>query len=334
MALRLTCAESVFKRWFKLKQPNQLLSQPAVRATVGLIALLGVGALAAPQTLSASVLLGILPFIAILGLASIGQHLVIQQRGFDLSVAGVISISAVIVTALTPQGADGSVITLYIVFALLAGLCAGLVNGLTVTFIGISPLVTTIGVNAILLGLTLYLSGGVPNTANDSLVRFASSHIAGVPTAFIVLLLLSALSTFILSRTALGRRYIAVGVNPKAAEALAVPVRRYQVGTYAIAGLFYAAAGVLLAGFLVSPTVFSGSPYMLTTIAAVVVGGSPLNGDRGSVLATVIGVFFLTYLDQLVLSLGFESSTQSIVQATIILAGVGLPVFAQRMQKA
>ncbi len=73
---------------------------------------------------------------------------------------------------------------------------------------------------------------------------------------------------------------------------------------------------------------------MLTTIAAVVVGGSPLNGDKGSVLATVVGVVFLTYLDQLVLSLGFESSTQSIVQATIILAGVGLPVFAQRMQRA
>lgn len=317
-----------------MKSKNQLLSQPAARATVGLLALLGVGALSAPQTLSTSVFIGILPFIAILGLASIGQHLVIQQRGFDLSVAGVISLSAVIVTALIPNEADVSTITVYIAIALLAGLIAGLINGLIVTFIGISPLVTTIGVNAILLGLTLYFSGGVPNTANESLVKFANSHVAGIPTAFVLLILLTALCSFILVHTSLGRRYIAVGVNPSAAKALAVPVKRYQVLTYAIAGLFYATSGVLLAGFLVSPTVFSGSPYMLTTIAAVVVGGSPLNGDRGSVLATVIGVVFLTYLDQLVLSLGFETSTQSIIQAAIILAGVGLPVFAQRIQKA
>jgi ribose/xylose/arabinose/galactoside ABC-type transport system permease subunit len=73
---------------------------------------------------------------------------------------------------------------------------------------------------------------------------------------------------------------------------------------------------------------------MLTTIAAVVVGGSPLNGDRGSVVATAIGALFLTYLDQLVLSLGFDASMQSVVQAVIILAGVGLPEIVKRMRMA
>lgn len=313
---------------------NQALSQPSGRAALGLIALMGCGALVAPQTLSISVFVGIAPFIAVLALAALGQHLVIQQRGFDLSVAGSISLAAVLVTTLPAADAGGGMTTVAVIIALFAGAIAGAANGLIITFIGVSPLVTSIGVNAVLLGLTLYLSGGVPSTASHALIEFANSRIAGTPSVFIVSLILILLGAFVLKFLGIGRRFIAVGVNPSAASALAIPVKLYQVGTYILAGICFASAGVVLAGVMVTPTVFSGAPYMLTTIAAVVVGGSPLNGDRGSVLATFIGAVFLSYLDQLVISLGFEASMQNIVQAVIILAGVALPVLAHRIQRA
>ena len=140
---------------------------------------------------------------------------------------------------------------------------------------------------------------------------------------------------FIIGRTTIGRRFIAVGVNPLAAHAVAIPVDLYRIGTYVVAGLCYAGAGVMLAGYLSIPTVFCGSPYLLGTAAAVVVGGNSIGGGvRGSVIATVIGAFFLTYLDQLVLAAGFETSMQDIVEALIVVSGVALPVVARRIRHA
>ncbi|MDM0116121.1 ABC transporter permease [Variovorax sp. J22R133] len=286
----------------------------------------------APQTLSLSVLAGIAPFIAVLGLASVGQHLVIQQRGFDLSVAGVLSFAAVMATALPAHDAGPFATAMWSCLAVGTGLLAGAVSGWVVTRLGVSPLVTTIGVNAVMMGLALYVSGGVPVTAPASLTGSVTSTWFGLSPALWLLLVVTVAGTFLQARSTLGRRFIAVGVNPGAAAAMAIPVRRIQWGTYTVAGGFFALAGVLLAGFLVTPTVSCGAPYMLTTVAAVVVGGNPLNGDRGSLMATVVGAIFLTYLDQLVLSLGFEASMQAIVQAGIILAGVALPEIFGRLR--
>src|SRR6202021_1162171 len=88
-----------------------------------------------------------------------------------------------------------------------------------------------------------------------------------------------------------------------------IALKTYSIATYALAGFMYATAAIMLSGYLVSPTVLCGLPYLLGTIAAVVVGGNPLGGvTKGSVVATVIGAFFLTYLAQLVTALGFGTS--------------------------
>jgi ribose transport system permease protein len=105
--------------------------------------------------------------------------------------------------------------------------------------------------------------------------------------------------------------------------------------TYATAGLMYAIAALMLSGYLVSPTVLCGLPYLLGTIAAVVVGGNPLGGlTKGSVVATVIGAFFLTYLAQLVTALGFGSSAEDLADALIVLGGVALPEITRRLRYA
>jgi ribose transport system permease protein len=91
----------------------------------------------------------------------------------------------------------------------------------------------------------------------------------------------------------------------------------------------------MLSGYLVSPTVLCGLPYLLGTIAAVVVGGNPLGGvTKGSVVATVVGAFFLTYLAQLVTALGFGGSAEDLADAIIVLGGVALPEIARRLRYA
>src|SRR5262249_8920473 len=112
--------------------------------------LLAGGGIAAPSTVSVSALQLMLPFFAILAVASIGQHLVIQQRGLDLSVAGIMSFAAVIVSAYPGLDAGAGETIGYILLALLMGLFVGGINGVLVTFLGVPALVTTIGVNSLM----------------------------------------------------------------------------------------------------------------------------------------------------------------------------------------
>jgi ribose transport system permease protein len=176
----------------------------------------------------------------------------------------------------------------------------------------------------------MYASGGFAQQVPPPLNAFGLSHFLGVPVTVYVTIVFTALVTLVLTRTAIGRRFIATSVNPSAALAVAIRLDYYRIGTYAFAGFCYAAGGIILSAYVLSPTVNAGLPYMLATIASVVVGGNSIGGgQRGSVIATVIGALFLTYLGQLVLSIGFGTAAQNIVQALIIIASFAVPEVAR-----
>jgi ribose transport system permease protein len=307
----------------------------AAKAFIATAILVLIGGIAAPSTISTAAILSTLPYFAILAVASIGQHLVIQQRGLDLSTAGVMSFCAVVVTKLPDGSTDTGVVIFWIFAALAVGALVGAITGLIVTLLQVPPLVTTIGVNAILFGLTYFVSTGASVQSPPMMVKFFTGSFLYVPTLVWMLILVAAVTVFVLTFTTVGRRFIAVSVNPAAAHVVGVPLKIYSILTYAIAGLMYAIAALMLSGYLVSPTVLCGLPYLLGTIAAVVVGGNPLGGlTKGSVVATVIGAFFLTYLAQLVTALGFGSSAEDLADALIVLGGVALPEITRRLRYA
>lgn len=299
----------------------------ATLAFAATVVLCIIGGFAAPSTVSSGALLGMLPFVATLAVASIGQHLVIQQRGIDLSAAGMMSLAGVLVSALPPSDANAWTTGAYVLLALLAGLAAGAVNGTIVAILKVPALITTLGTNALLQGAAILISRGHAQQVPPPLNEFGVGRFLGVPNTVYVLVAVAAVAIFTISRTTVGRRFMAVSVSPRAAAADGIGIERYQIGSYAAAGFCYAAGAVLLSGFLVTPPVFGGTPYMLATIAAVVVGGNSIaGGQRSSVVATVIGAFFLVYLGQLVVSVGFATSAQFIVQAVIVVCGAALPM--------
>jgi ribose transport system permease protein len=307
----------------------------AAKAFIAMAILVLIGGIAAPSTISTAAILSTLPYFAILAVASIGQHLVIQQRGLDLSTAGVMSFCAVVVTKLPDSSTDTGVVIFWIFAALAIGALIGAFTGLIVTLLQVPPLVTTIGVNAILFGLTYFVSTGASVQSPPMMVKFFTGNFLYVPTLVWMLILVAGVTVFVLTFTTVGRRFIAVSVNPAAAHVVGVPLKTYSILTYTIAGLTYAIAALMLSGYLVSPTVLCGLPYLLGTIAAVVVGGNPLGGlTKGSVVATVIGAFFLTYLAQLVTALGFGSSAEDLADALIVLGGVALPEITRRLRYA
>jgi len=127
-----------------------------------------------------------------------------------------------------------------------------------------------------------------------------------------------------ITRTVWGRRFVLVGSSPLAARAAGLPVERYQLSSYAFAGLCYALAGALLSGYLQSPPLLPGNEYLLPSIAAVVLGGTALGGGRGSVIATAGGVLFLTQLEQVISALGAQTSVNYLIQGAIVALGMGL----------
>ena len=307
----------------------------ATKALVATALLVLIGGIAAPSTVNSAAILSTLPYFSILAVASIGQHLVIQQRGLDLSTAGIMSFCAVVVTKLPDGSTDLGVVIFWIAASLAVGAAIGAITGLIVTLLQVPPLVTTIGMNAILFGLTYFVSTGASVQSPPMMVSFFVGSFLYVPTMVWMLLLVAGATVFVLTFTTIGRRFIAVCVNPPAAHAVGIPLKIYSILTYTIAGLMYAIAALMLSGYLVSPTVLCGLPYLLGTIAAVVVGGNPLGGvTKGSVVATIVGAFFLTYLAQLVTALGFGSSAEDLADAIIVLSGVALPEITRRLRHA
>jgi ribose transport system permease protein len=261
-----------------------------------------VSPLLAPGSLDHSALLGMLPFAAILAIAAAGQTLVVQQRGLDLAVPGVFSLAAVLVAK---AGAGD--------------------NGKLPVALGITPLIATLGVNALLTGALLQYSGGAaPQASPPELTKLAGGKVLGIPNTVLVAIAVIAAATFVVRRTTLGRRFVATGASPRAAFAAGIHVRRQETLTYVVAALLYGAAGVLLAGFLQTPGLQPGESYLLPSIAAVVLGGTSLAGGNGSVAATAVGALFLTQLGQVVLGMGAATSVQFLIQGAIVALGMGL----------
>jgi ribose transport system permease protein len=275
-----------------------------------------------PQSVSRSSLLGMLPFAAILAIVAAGQTLVIQQRGIDLSVPGVVSLTVVILTRI-PLG-DSSKLGIAIALALGVAVVAGLVSGYTVSRIGITPIVTTLGMNALLFGGVMAISGGTPRDTTAALAQFATQRIFGVPMTVLAAILIVGVVAFIVKRTVIGRRFEAVGASPAAARASGLESHRYVIGAFVGANLLYCVGAILLAGVVKTPSAFQGESYLLPSVAAVVLGGTSLLGGIGSVVATAGGALFLTQLEQLVLTTGVNPAAALFLQAGAIAVGVAI----------
>jgi ribose transport system permease protein len=275
-----------------------------------------------PQSVSHSSLLGMLPFAAVLAIVAVGQTLVIQQRGIDLSVPGMISITVVILSSY-PNG-NSSKLGAAVVIAYGAAAAAGAANGIMVSWIGITPIVATLGMNALLYGGDLAITGGVPRLTTSTLADFATSSVQGVPTSVLIAIGLTGLTFFIGKRTILGRRFEAVGASPAAARAAGLEIRRYQIGAYVAASVLYCSAGVLLAGLITSPSAFQGDTYLLPSVAAVVLGGTSLLGGKGNVVASAMGALFLSQLEQFVLTTGLNTAVENLIEAGVLALGIAI----------
>jgi ribose transport system permease protein len=278
-----------------------------------------------PSSISGDSLAGMLPFAAVLVIAAVGQTLVIQQGGIDLSVAGLVSVTVVVMTKYPAGHSDK--LTSAIAISLLIALLAGGANGFFVARVGIPPIVTTLGMGAVLAGGVQQLSGGRPTQTTDALQGFVGHRFGVIPMSVVVAVIVTAIAAFTIKRTVAGRRFEAIGASAEAARAAGLKVALVRGSVYVSAALLYCMAGMVLAGVVNTPSASQGDALLLPSIAAVVLGGTSLLGGRGNVIASALGALFLSQLAQFVLATGASSAVASLVQAAALLCGLALYSF-------
>ncbi len=303
-----------------------LFSLPLARSFVTVIASTVVLIIAclifAPSSVSLGALSGSLPFASVIAIVGLGQLLVVQQGGFDLSLAGAVSLAVVVSTHL-PSG-DNAMLLPAVLMALGFAILAGLANGVLVSFFKLNAIIATIGVNALLYGGVFAVSGGVPRTTTTLLADIAGGETFGIPNSVYFALAALLIVSFMLKKTVVGRRFEAVGANPLAARAAGLRVQHHQLMAYVLAQILYCVAGILIAGITREPTAFQGDSLLLPSVAVVVLGGTSLLGGRGFPVSTVIAAFFLNQLSQFALAVGVPYSAQTIIQALALGFGIGV----------
>jgi ribose transport system permease protein len=243
-------------------------------------------------------------YVAIVGL---GVTLVIITGGIDLSVGSVMALSAIL-TAMTMQatGAIG-IPGLSLVLSLLAGLgsaaLAGLINGVLIARVGLSPFVTTLGMLSVVRGLAYAITEGrgqAPAGADADLfyaitdgtaLRFTlgSGTAFTLSTSVLYMVVLAVVMAVMLHHSRFGRWLFAIGGSEKAAELTGVPVVRMKIWAYVLCSLSAGFAGILMAGWLGSAPANLATGYELSIIAAAVIGGVNLMGGTGGPLAVIVG---------------------------------------------
>ena len=201
---------------------------------------------------------------------------------------------------------------------------ARFINGLLVAYARVAPIVATLGMNAVLYGFDVGVSGGTPVQVPEGLSQFVDYKIFGVSTLAYIAVGVTIVLTFLVKKTVFGRRFEAVGANPRTARAAGVLASRYQLAAYAGASVLYCMAGIFLGGLMHLPSAFQGDSYLMPSIAAVVLGGTSLFGGVGNLTASAIAALFLTQLQQLVLTTDAGVGVQFLFQGGAIIVGVGI----------
>lgn len=297
-----------------------VLSWPGTRALIAVAALFLVSPLIAPGSIGPTAIVSMLPFAALMAIVAIGQTLVIQQGGLDLSIPGAVTLGALIVARFGAEDALG--LPVAIVVAIVGTALFGLLSGLVITLFGLPPLVVTIAMNALMVGTVQALSGGFAGQSPEALSQFALGRWLGIPVLVYFAVALVVFTHVVVKLTRAGRRFELVGENPRSAANIGIGTRGYTISAYVLSSALAAVGGILLAGLLRNPTLTAGDDYLLPSIAAVVLGGTALTGGRGSIVGTALGALFLAQLSQLVQTFTQATAVQNIVQALII--GVGI----------
>ncbi|MBD0861956.1 ABC transporter permease [Gordonia sp. zg691] len=261
--------------------------------------------------------------VAPLALAAAGTTLVLLTGGFDLSVAGVISLTNVICAT---QMAGASSPWMIVALVLAVGMIAGAINGFLVVFLGLQSLAVSLAVHIVVTGLALVVLPAPGGTIPLDFTSFVQKSVGGtVPMALIVMLVV-ALAWLVFRNTRTGVAVVALGGDREATRLSGVPVRAAEFSAWVLAGLLYGMAGAMLAGTTATGNPAAGTPFQLTAFAAMALGLISFKGGRGSVIAAMFGAATLMAIPKVLFGLGVADFWVGACQGIVIILALAIPL--------
>ena len=291
-------------------------------ALIALVLLVVVIGVISPEFRTLSNFLSLLRQSSINGFIAFGMTCVILTGGIDLSVGSVLALSTALCAGFITNGVP---VGLAMVLALIIGTALGAVSGLLVTKGRLQPFIATLITMTVYRGATMIIMDGKPiSNLGDSftLKVVGKGNFYHIPIPAITFVVMFLIFMFVLEKTTFGRRVYATGSNEQSAKLAGINVNRTKLITYAISGCMSALSGLILLSRLSSAQPTLGSGYELDAIAAVALGGTSMNGGRGRVWGTFVGILIIAVLNNGLNILGVSSYYQDVVKGIVILIAV------------
>lgn len=277
-------------------------------------------------------LINVLKQVSINGIISVGMMCVLLTGGIDLSVGSIVALSGIVATTFAHP--EEYPVIVPIILGVLAGAACGVVNGTLVAFLNLPAFIATLGMLSVASGVALVLSKGRPISNLSEQFRYiGGGSILGLPILIYILAAVFLIGYLILSWTKFGRYLYAIGGNEEAAKSSGLSVARIKLFVYMISGICAGLAGTVLASRINAGQPNSGEGYELDAIAAVVIGGTSLNGGIGKISGTILGVLIVGVINNGMDLLNISSYYQKIVKGSIIVLAVLLDRITKNKNK-
>ncbi len=298
---------------------------------IALIVLIIFASIASSSFLQLTNVMNILRQASIVGIISLGMTFVIISGGIDLSVGSVLAVTGAILLSLQISGIPTWIC---IIIACLASAFIGFINGFVISKARLAPFIVTLATMTIARSLVIFITDGaniIGNLADKGFANIGGGKIWVIPVPVLIFAVLVIIMAFILNKTKFGRYVYAVGGNEETALYSGIRVDRIKIATYSLLGLMVGIASTIEASRLASVTsTSSGLYYEMDSIAAVIIGGTPLSGGRGKIYGTVVGVIILAIIGNIMNLVNVSPYLTGTVKGIIIIVAVMI----QRREKA
>mgnify|MGYP003144115423 CR=1 FL=1 len=273
-----------------------------------------------PKALTSYSIAALFNNTAPLALAAAGQAIIVISRGFDLSVAGVISICNVVLAVWPMEGPGGAALSVFICLAI--GTAVGAVNGYLVAVLKLQSIAATLATMIICQGIALVILKAPGGWVAEWISYEMTDRLWGVIPVSGLVLGAVLLVWFVLRRTSFGISLYAIGADEPSAALSGINTVRVRFMAHVIAGCAYGVAGFMLSAQTATGNPTAGTPLLMLTFAAVALGGTSLAGGRGGVFATMMGAATLTLLQKVLFSSGISSFYTGVFQGFVLILAV------------
>lgn len=309
---------------------KQFVSNEIFGVFAAFILLVIIMAIFAPNFTSMNNILNVLLQIAQVGIISVGMTYVILTAGIDLTVGSIVAFDGLAMAMMMKSGVP---VFVAIIAGLVIGALIGLLNGLLISRIGIQPFVATLGTMAMFRGLAYTITGGQPVYSLPASFDAFAKNLFGIPIPAIMMVVIFAIGAYILKYTRFGRHIYSIGGNQTASKLSGINVKNNIVLIYIISGICCAIASIILTARLDSAVPTAADGIEMDVIAAVAIGGTDMQGGKGTMAGTVIGALIMGVIANGLNLLNVAQGPQRFVKGAIIIAAVVIQMIRSKRAK-